>query len=177
MGRSFIRGGRQNPEPGRPARRPDDRVPPVPRTEALRAETFRACGAKTARKCRGPLGNRAPAHPSPSTRFPATFELISAALLLIFLASMLIGLVTARRRQGPLTRLINRVTFLYGLVAGALPDFWIGLMFVFFLYFVFRIAPAPVGQISSAAEPPLVRPLSPWERDRVRALRWGRGAA
>jgi ABC-type dipeptide/oligopeptide/nickel transport system permease component len=88
------------------------------------------------------------------TRFPATFELISAALLVIFLASMFIGLVTARRRQGPLTRLINRVTFLYGLVAGALPDFWIGLMFVFFLYFVFRIVPAPVGQVDITLQAP-----------------------
>lgn len=87
-------------------------------------------------------------------RFPATFELISTAIFLIFLSSMIVGLITARKRQGIVGWIVNKITFGYGLVAGALPDFWIGLMFIFFLYFLFHLAPAPVGQLDVSLESP-----------------------
>jgi ABC-type dipeptide/oligopeptide/nickel transport system permease component len=40
------------------------------------------------------------------------------------------------------------------LFAGAQPEFWWGLVFVFFFYFQWRIAPAPLGRLEPLTVPP-----------------------
>ena len=52
-----------------------------------------------------------------------------------------IGMATARRPGGKL----DKGVFGYGLFAGAQPEFWWGLMFIFVFYFKMGIAPAPLG--------------------------------
>ena len=42
----------------------------------------------------------------------------------------------------------------YSLLAGAMPEFWIGLLLVFIFYVKLHIAPAPLGRISLALSPP-----------------------
>jgi ABC-type dipeptide/oligopeptide/nickel transport system permease component len=83
-------------------------------------------------------------------RFPATFELITYSLLLALVVGVALGAATAFRPGG----WIDRVTRLYGLLAGALPYFWLGLLLIFFLYFKLRLFPAPLGRLDPFMAPP-----------------------
>ena len=84
------------------------------------------------------------------SRFPATFELITYSLLLALIIGLGVGIVTSFRPGG----WVDRVTRLYGLLAGALPDFWLGLLLIFFLYFKLRLFPAPIGRLDPFLDPP-----------------------
>ena len=77
------------------------------------------------------------------SRFPATLELITISLLISLVLGIPLGVLIALRPGGPASRL----TFFYGLLAGALPDFWVGLILVFFFFFRFDWAPAPFGRL------------------------------
>jgi ABC-type dipeptide/oligopeptide/nickel transport system permease component len=76
-------------------------------------------------------------------RFPATFELITYSLLLALVVGISVGVVTSFRQGG----WIDRVTRVYGLLAGALPDFWLALILIFFFYYKVPIFPAPLGRL------------------------------
>jgi peptide/nickel transport system permease protein len=83
-------------------------------------------------------------------RFPATLELISYSLVLALIVGVVLGVVTAFKPGGA----VDKSTRLYGLLAGALPDFWLGLLLIFFLYFKLRIFPAPLGRLDPFMLPP-----------------------
>jgi len=76
-------------------------------------------------------------------RVPATLELVSIAVIIVAILGTALGVVVAVKPTG----LISRAIFGYGLLAGALPDFWIGLILIFVLYFKLHLAPAPLGQL------------------------------
>jgi ABC-type dipeptide/oligopeptide/nickel transport system permease component len=61
-----------------------------------------------------------------------------------------IGMLAALRPNG----LSDRFSFGYGLFAGAQPEFWWGLLFVYLFYFKWSIAPAPLGRLSPDIIPP-----------------------
>jgi peptide/nickel transport system permease protein len=84
------------------------------------------------------------------SRFPATLELITYSLLLALIIGLGVGIVTSFRPGG----WVDRSTRLYGLLAGALPDFWLGLLLIFFLYFKLRLFPAPIGRLDPFLDPP-----------------------
>jgi len=48
----------------------------------------------------------------------------------------------------------DRASRIYGLAAGAIPDFWVALLLVFFLFHVLGWAPAPFGRIDALISPP-----------------------
>src|SRR5579875_3185827 len=77
------------------------------------------------------------------TRVPATLELITYSLILALVAGISIGILAALRPRGR----VDRWTRFYGLLAGAIPDFWLGLILIFFLYFKLRVFPAPPGRL------------------------------
>ena len=83
-------------------------------------------------------------------RLPATLELITISLVLSLLIMIPLGAYTARRGKG----LASRSTFAYGMLAGAIPDFWLALIMVFVFFFTLRIAPAPLGRMGITAIPP-----------------------
>jgi ABC-type dipeptide/oligopeptide/nickel transport system permease component len=83
-------------------------------------------------------------------RFPATLELVTLSLLLAMAIGIPLGVAGARRRSGFLRKLADY----YGLVAGALPDFWFGLVLIFVLYTILGVAPAPLGRIDFTVVPP-----------------------
>lgn len=83
-------------------------------------------------------------------RFPATLELITFAVVLCLLTSVPLAAYAARR---PGT-LLDRVTKLYGQLAGALPDFWWGLMLIFVFFTTLSLAPTPVGRLDIGQVPP-----------------------
>lgn len=87
-------------------------------------------------------------------RFPATFELITLALLAIIVTSLIVGVASVAFPTSWWGRSIGRISFVYGLVAGALPDFWIGLMLIYVFFFLLQALPGPTGQIDITLTPP-----------------------
>jgi ABC-type dipeptide/oligopeptide/nickel transport system permease component len=82
------------------------------------------------------------------TYVPITLELITYSFLVAVLVSVPVGLIGALRPGG----LVSRSVFMYSLFAGAQPEFWWGLTFIFLFFVKLGIAPAPLG---------LLDPLSP----------------
>jgi ABC-type dipeptide/oligopeptide/nickel transport system permease component len=81
-------------------------------------------------------------------RLPATLELMTFGLLFMLLVLLPLGAITASRGGGILNRVLKRVTFVYGLLSGALPDFWLGLLFTFLFFTLLGWAPGPEGRLS-----------------------------
>ncbi len=86
-------------------------------------------------------------------RLPATMELILAAMLLSVLVGIPLGVWTAVRKTG----IADRAVFAYGMLAGALPDFWFALIMIFLFFFQLGWAPGPIGQLDlTVSIPPRV---------------------
>lgn len=83
-------------------------------------------------------------------KFPVTIQLILLAFVVALAIAIPVGRAAASRPGGR----TDKVTMGYSLFAGAQPDFWWGLMFVFVLYFEARFFPAPLGLLSPEVLPP-----------------------
>jgi ABC-type dipeptide/oligopeptide/nickel transport system permease component len=83
-------------------------------------------------------------------RFPATLELITLSLLVALFIGMPLGVAGARNKRG----ILRKIADYYGLVAGALPDFWFALVLIFIFYTMLGVAPAPLGRIDFTVIPP-----------------------
>lgn len=86
---------------------------------------------------------------------PITLEFITYALLIAFLIAVPMAMAAATKPG----KTADRVTFVWGLFAGAQPEFWWGLMFVFFFFFQFHewgfpSAPAPLGRLNPMVSEP-----------------------
>lgn len=87
-------------------------------------------------------------------RFPATLELIMYTFLVIVIILIPLGVYTSIPGGGFLKKLIKKITFVYSAIAGALPDFWLALIFIYILFTKLAIAPGPVGRLSIMSSPP-----------------------
>ena len=86
-------------------------------------------------------------------RLPATMELILAAMVASVVIGIPLGVWTAVRKTG----IADRAVFAYGMLAGALPDFWFALIVIFVFFFQLGWAPGPIGQLDlSVSIPPRV---------------------
>ncbi|MCO5084183.1 MAG: ABC transporter permease [Rhizobiaceae bacterium] len=83
-------------------------------------------------------------------RFPATLELVTLSLLLALAIGLPLGVVGARNKDG----IVRKFADYYGLAAGALPDFWFGLVLIFVFYTMLGMVPAPLGRIDFTIIPP-----------------------
>src|SRR5918998_3238880 len=63
-------------------------------------------------------------------RFPATLELVTLGLLVAIAIGLPLGVTSAFNPSG----IFGRVAKTYGLLAGALPDFWLALVLIFVFY-------------------------------------------
>ena len=83
-------------------------------------------------------------------RVPATLELIVYAMLLTIIMGVGMAIISVVRKGG----WMDRVGRVYGLAAGAIPDFWVGLLLIYTLFHIAGIAPAPFGRIDAFMTPP-----------------------
>jgi peptide/nickel transport system permease protein len=83
-------------------------------------------------------------------RFPSTLELVSLSLIIALLIGVPLGLLLAIRPGG----VLDRGAFGYSMFAGALPEFWWGLILIFVFFLHLGWFPAPLGRLSAGAEPP-----------------------
>lgn len=100
-------------------------------------------------------------------RVPATLELITIGLLASLVIMVPIGVVTAIRRGG----IAERGSFFYGLLAGAMPDFWLALILVFIFFATLGIVPAPLGRLDVGLEAP-TRITGFYTVDSILTLNW-----
>jgi ABC-type dipeptide/oligopeptide/nickel transport system permease component len=87
-------------------------------------------------------------------RAPATLELIIAGMLIVLVVLVPIALLSASPSHGWLARTTRRISFGYGLLAGALPDFWLGLVLIFVFFSLLGWAPGPEGRLAIVELPP-----------------------
>lgn len=83
-------------------------------------------------------------------RAPATLELITYSMILTVLLAVSIAVIAVVRPRG----IFDYGSRIYGLAAGAIPDFWVGLLLIFFLFSLAGIAPAPFGRIDPMLDTP-----------------------
>lgn len=87
-------------------------------------------------------------------RLPATLELLIASLTIAFVVGVAVGAYLAAHRG----KLLDKVLSIYLKMAGAIPEFWLGLLLIYIFFFVLRIAPAPLGRIDPLITAP--RPIT-----------------
>lgn len=83
-------------------------------------------------------------------RAPATLELIILATLVMLLISLPLAIYAALKPGG----MVHKFTRIFSLSAGSIPDFWLGLLLIYFLFFSLQILPAPAGRIDVYITPP-----------------------
>lgn len=139
---------------------------PVASTESIEAlresmglnkPVIQQFGAYLVRVLQGDLGSSwqttRPVTEDLLARFPATLELVTLGLVVAIMIGVPLGVYSARYRRG----VVRRVADYYGLIVGALPDFWLALVLVYVLYTVLQIVPAPLGRLDMAlATPPTI---------------------
>ncbi|MDE0098978.1 MAG: ABC transporter permease [Truepera sp.] len=82
--------------------------------------------------------------------FPATFELTTYAMLLALLIGVPLGVVAAVWRD----TWIDQLSRFLSVSGVSMPVFWFSLLLIYFFFFQWQIAPAPIGRIN----PRLVAP-------------------
>jgi peptide/nickel transport system permease protein len=83
-------------------------------------------------------------------RLPATLELVILSGVGAVVIGVPVGIWTAVRRKG----VIDRILFGYGMLAGSVPDFWLGLILIFVFFSVLNWVPGPIGQLDPIFEAP-----------------------
>ena len=83
-------------------------------------------------------------------RLPATLQLVVGAVFLSVMIGVPLGIAVALRKGG----FADKVVFVYGMLAGSLPDFWIGLLLILLFFYLLPWAPPPVGQLDFAVSAP-----------------------
>lgn len=77
-------------------------------------------------------------------RFPATLELISLALIFALIVGGSFGALAAYRRSSVMDRAVRGVSF----ILLTIPGFWLAILLLYFFFFKWHFAPAPLGQLS-----------------------------
>jgi peptide/nickel transport system permease protein len=71
-------------------------------------------------------------------------------MLLTIAIGVPLGIYVALRSKG----IVSRIVFVYGMLTGAVPDFWLGLILIFLFFFLLRWLPAPIGRLGAMGSAP-----------------------
>lgn len=85
-------------------------------------------------------------------RIPSTLFLVTLSLLIAGVLALLLAFAVTHAPRG----LAARASRVYGFVAGAIPDFWLGLALIFIFYYKLNWLPAPAGQIDPLYSAPTI---------------------
>lgn len=88
-------------------------------------------------------------------RFPATFELATASMIVALAIGVPLGVISAIKKDSPADHAIRFIT-LFGV---SMPVFWLGLMLLLIFYYILGILPGPGRLDPYIAEPPRVTGL------------------
>jgi ABC-type dipeptide/oligopeptide/nickel transport system permease component len=143
--------------PGNPARMSLGPLAPESAVEALRAKwlldrpIFEQYTAWLEKAFSGDLGeswvNNTYVLDDLIQRIPVTIEIIVLALIMVFLFLVPLAIITASRTKNRIVRFFQNITFGYGMLAGALPDFLLGLVLIFIFFTHAGILPGPEGRL------------------------------
>lgn len=90
-------------------------------------------------------------------RIPATLEVVVLAMLMVFLILCPLAVITAAKTRHIVVRVFQNLSFGYGMLAGALPDFLLGLILIFVFFTLAGALPGPEGRIGMLdSEPPFI---------------------
>ena len=85
------------------------------------------------------------------SRFPATFELVTLALVMALLLGIPIGIMGAIAKD----RGVDHVGRVISVLGVSMPTFWLALLLLYTFFFELKWAPAPMGRIAALlSEPP-----------------------
>ena len=80
-------------------------------------------------------------------RIPVTLEIMFLALMLVLMFLVPLAIVTASQTKNRIVKFFQNITFGYGMLAGALPDFLLGLVLIFIFFTHAGILPGPEGRL------------------------------
>lgn len=83
-------------------------------------------------------------------RLPATLELVIPTLAIGLALGIGLGVYAAFHEGSRIERLLS----IYARLAGSLPEWWLGLILIFFFYYKLRWAPPPLGRLGITTPPP-----------------------
>jgi peptide/nickel transport system permease protein len=87
-------------------------------------------------------------------RFPITVQLITLAMGFSLLLAVPFGVYVGSGRGGGVRRVFMGTARGYGLLAGAMPEFWLGLILLYVFFVRLHVAPGPVGLLGFTTTPP-----------------------
>lgn len=87
-------------------------------------------------------------------RLPITLQLITSAMVLSILIAIPLGVLAASARQGRVAKSVRSVAGVYGLIAGAMPEFWLGLLLILLFFVHLNVVPGPVGLVDPTLQAP-----------------------
>jgi peptide/nickel transport system permease protein len=85
-----------------------------------------------------------------TSRFMATFELTSYAMLLALILGLVLGVVAAVRRNS----IVDHLARLFSVTGVAIPNFWLALVLIYLFFYLSHVMSAPAGRIDPLVNPP-----------------------
>ncbi len=89
-----------------------------------------------------------------AVRLPATLELVVFGMAIVLTVIIPLALVSVLPGKGLTSSVSNRIGAAYGMLAGALPDFWLGLVLIFVFFSTLGWLPGPEGRLGLLDLPP-----------------------
>ena len=83
-------------------------------------------------------------------RLPATLELVLFAMTLIVLVGIPLGILAAWKRGTWLDHLVQAMSQL----GASVPNFWLGLLLIYFLFYIVPVFPPPLGRLDDPGQAP-----------------------
>lgn len=85
------------------------------------------------------------------TRLPATLELALWALVIAIIIGIPFGIISAVKKNSA----IDHICRIVSMVGSAMPVFWLGLLLIYFFFYILGVCPAPLGRIGMTDYPPV----------------------